>query len=283
MSKALADLIENHILERLDLNLFRGHSTGGVSKRVYGGQVLAQAISASQYTVGMRYQLHSLHSYFLRPGDPELGIIYEVDRIRDGRTFTTRRVVARQNGVAIFNMSLSYQMQESGLEHQVDMPKVPAPSELISDAARFSEILAKRGGPEYGWPIEFRQVDPVDIKSPKKTSGYNCVWFKADGQLADDLVQHQELLAYASDNPILVTAMRPHGVSQWSDDMLAATIDHAMWFHRPFRIDEWLLYELESTSASNGRGYTQGKIFNQTGELVASVTQEGLMRHKSPQ
>lgn len=279
MSKALADLIENHILERLDLNLFRGRSPAYAGDRVYGGQVLAQAINAAQHTVGMRYQLHSLHSYFLRPGDPTQGIIYEVDRIRDGRTFTTRRVVARQNGAAIFNTSLSYQMEEEGLEHQAEMPDVPPPSELISDAVRYADIVDQRSEP-YTWPIEFRQVDPVAVKRPKKTSSYNCVWFKADGQLADDLVQHQELLAYASDNPILVTALRPHGVSQWSRDILMATIDHGIWFHRPFRIDEWLLFELDSTSASNGRGYTQGKIFDQAGRLVASVVQEGLLRHK---
>lgn len=280
MSKALAALIDNHHLEKIDKNLFRGTTLKPTENRVYGGQVLAQAMNAAQQTVSKRFILHSLHSYFMRPGQAEIPIIYEVDRIRDGRTFTTRRVVAIQNGAAIFNMSLSFQIFEEGFDHQANMPEVPGPKGLPSDRERMHDYLRRRGEADYDWPIEFRQVDAVSLKKPKKAEGYACIWFRADGQLADDLGQHQELLAYASDIPILVTALRPHAVSHLSDEVQLASIDHAMWFHRPFRIDEWLLYEIVSSSASFSRGFSKGNIFNKAGNLVASVAQEGLIRHR---
>ncbi|MGI9286786.1 MAG: acyl-CoA thioesterase [Pseudomonadales bacterium] len=279
MSKALAALIDNHHLEKIDKNLFRGMTLKPTDNRVYGGQVLAQAMNAAQQTVSKRFVLHSLHSYFMRPGQAETPIIYEVDRIRDGRTFTTRRVVAIQNGEAIFNMSLSFQIFEEGFDHQATMPAVPGPKGLPSDRERMRDFLQQQGQ-EHDWPIEFRQIDPVSLAKPDKAAAYACIWFKADGQLADDLGQHQELLAYASDNPILVTALRPHAISHMSDEVQVASIDHAMWFHRPFRVDDWLLYEVTSSSASFGRGFSNGSIFDQAGDLVASVAQEGLIRHR---
>lgn len=280
MSKALAALIDNHNLEKIDKNLFRGATLNPTDDRVYGGQVLAQAMNAAQQTVSTRFVLHSLHSYFMRPGQVETPIIYEVDRIRDGRGFTNRRVVAIQNGQAIFNMSLSFQIFEEGFDHHATMPEVPGPKGLPSDRERMHDYLRRheQQAVDYDWPIEFRQVDPVALADPRQAEAYACIWFKADGQLADDLSQHQELLAYASDNPILVTALRPHAISHMSDAVRVASIDHAMWFHRPFRVDEWLLYEVTSSSASFGRGFSNGSIFNQAGELVASVAQEGLMR-----
>ncbi|MGI9295439.1 MAG: acyl-CoA thioesterase [Pseudomonadales bacterium] len=280
MSKALAALIDNHHLEKIDKNLFRGVTRKPADNRVYGGQMLAQAMNAAQQTVSKRFVLHSFHSYFMRPGEPETPIIYEVDRIRDGRAFTTRRVVAIQNGEAIFNMSLSFQIFEEGFDHQATMPDVPGPKGLPSDRERMHDFLQQQGKAEYDWPIEFRQVDPVSLTKPDKAAAYACIWFKADGQLADDLGQHQELLAYASDDPILVTALRPHAISYMSDEVQVASIDHALWFHRPFRVDEWLLYEVTSNSASFGRGFSNGSIFNQAGDLVASVAQEGLIRHR---
>ncbi len=283
MSKALAALIDNHHLEKIDKNLFRGVTLQSADDRVYGGQVLAQAMNAAQQTVSTRFILHSLHSYFMRPGQAETPIIYEVDRIRDGRGFTNRRVVAIQNGQAIFNMSLSFQIFEEGFDHHATMPDVPGPKGLPSDRERMQDYLRRHDNEtaNYDWPIEFRQIDPVALTEPKQAEGYACIWFKADGQLADDLSQHQELLAYASDNPILVTALRPHAISHMSDAVQVASIDHAMWFHRPFRVDEWLLYEVTSTSASFSRGFSNGSIFNQAGELVASVAQEGLIRLRS--
>lgn len=280
MSKALAALIDNHHLEKIDKNLFRGVALRPTADQVYGGQVLAQAMNAAQQTVSKRFVLHSLHSYFMRPGQAEMPIIYEVDRIRDGRTFTTRRVVAIQNGEAIFNMSLSFQIFEEGFDHQAKMPDVPGPKGLPSDRERMHDFLQQKGKAEYAWPIEFRQVDAISLKKPKKADAYACIWFRADGQLADDLSQHQELLAYASDNPILVTALRPHAISHMSDEIQVASIDHAIWFHRPFRVDEWLLYEVTSSSASFGRGFSNGSIFNKAGDLVASVAQEGLIRYR---
>ena len=274
MSKALANLIDNISLEQIDNNIFRGLSLHRESDRVYGGQVLAQAINAAQRTVAARLVLHSLHSYFLRPGDPDLPIIYEVDRIRDGRSFTTRRVVAIQRGRPLFNVSMSFQLEEEGFEHQSPMPVVDGPRGLVNEADRHRAMQTT----DWDWPIEFRQVDPIDMHSPKPASAKSYCWFKSDGELADDLSQHQELLAYASDTPLLMTALRPYGVNQWTPGLTAITLDHCIWFHRPFRIDDWLLYELDSSNAGGGRGFVRGNVFNLQGQLVASVAQEGVIR-----
>lgn len=280
MSKALANLIDNIHLEKIEINIFRGVTLDSARGDIYGGQVLAQAINAGQRTVGSPFVLHSLHAYFLRSGDADVPIIYEVDRIRDGRTFVTRRVVAIQHGRAIFNVSLSYQLREDGMEHQVQMPRVPPPEELISDQVFYQEVLSDNVNTFYEWPIEYRQVDPIDPRNLKPSLQNTYIWFKADGHLADDLTQHQELLAYASDNHVLVTALLPHGLTSWNSDIRMASLDHAIWYHRDFRVDEWLLYEIQSTVASGGRGFARGNIFDREGRLVASAIQEGLIRYE---
>jgi acyl-CoA thioesterase-2 len=281
MSKALATLIDNIHLEKIEINLFRGVTLDSARGHVYGGQVLAQAINAAQRTVASPLVLHSLHAYFLRPGDADIPIIYEVDRMRDGRSYTTRRVVAIQHGRPIFNVSLSFQLEEEGFDHQISMPHVPGPEELKSDQQYYAETLGDKINAQYEWPVQFRQVSPVDSRDPKKASKTSYVWFKADGHLADDLTQHQELLAYASDNHVLLTALRPHSVTNWTPGMRVASLDHTIWFHRNFRIDDWLLYELTSTSASGGRGFTRGNIFDRAGRLVASTAQEGMVRQEA--
>ncbi|HEY9036450.1 MAG TPA: acyl-CoA thioesterase II [Pseudomonadales bacterium] len=278
MSKALSALLESISLEPIDINLFRGYPWLRGMDHLYGGEIMAQAMNAAYQTVASPLRMHSLHSYFLRPGEPSLPVIYEVDRIRDGRSFTTRRVVALQRGRAIFNVSMSFQLEEAGLEHGIAMPAVPGPEGLISDRERYAALLDKRPGEAYDWPVEFRQVDAMDPGKPEAKSPQTHVWFKADGDLADDLTQHQEILAYASDTPALVTALRPHGLTQWSTGLRAASLDHCLWFHRPFRVDEWLLYALESPATGNGRGFVRGSIFSREGDLVASVVQEGLVR-----
>ncbi len=278
MSKALANLIDNIHLEKIEINIFRGVTLDSARGHVYAGQVLAQAINAAQRTVASPFILHSLHAYFLRPGDADVPIVYEVDRIRDGRSFTTRRVVAIQHGRAIFNVSLSYQQAEQGLDHQGAMPNVPGPDGLLSDKVYYQEVLGDSVNSRLEWPIEYRQVEPVDPLKPQKAANKNYVWFKAGGHIADDLTQHQEILAYASDNHLLVTALRHHGLTNWTKGMQVASLDHAIWFHREFRVDDWLLYELNSPSGSGGRGLARGHIFNLDGQLVASTVQEGLIR-----
>lgn len=278
MSKALSALLDSISLEAIDINIFRGYPWLRGMDHLYGGEIMAQAMNAAYQTVASPLRMHSLHCYFLRPGEPDLPVVYEVDRIRDGRSFTTRRVVALQRGRAIFNVSMSFQLEEAGLEHDAVMPDVPGPEGLVSDRDRYAALLAKRPGEAYDWPVEFRQVDAMDPEKPQPKGSSAFVWLKADGDLADDLTQHQEILAYASDTPALVTALRTHGLTQWSPGLRAASLDHCLWFHRPFRVDEWLLYALESPVAGNGRGFVRGSVFNRQGQLVASMVQEGLVR-----
>lgn len=280
MSKALARLIDNIHLEKIEINIFRGVTLDSAHGRVFGGQVLAQSINAAQRTVASPLVMHSLHAYFLRPGDAEIPIIYEVDRIRDGRSFTTRRVVAIQHGRPIFNVSLSFQLREQGLEHQAKMPDVPPPEDLVSDEVFYREFQADKRLSQFEWPIEFRQVLPLDLVAPVAAPPKAYVWFRAEGHLADDHTQHQELLAYASDSHILNTALRSHGVGAFTAGMQLASLDHMIWYHRDFRIDDWLLYELESTNAGHGRAFTRGNIFDRKGRLVASAAQEGLARYR---
>lgn len=278
MSKALAGLLDSIHLEKIEINIFRGKNHYALPGNVDAGLVLAQAFNAAQRTVSQAFNLHSCHAYFLRPSDPDFPIVYEVDRIRDGRHFVTRRVVAIQHGRAIFNVSLSYQLPEEGLEHALPMPEVAGPEQLISDQLFYRETLGEQFNPHYQWPIEFRQVNPVDPRQPQLNASKHYVWFKADGHLADDLAQHQEVLAYASNYHLLTTALRPHGLSFWQKDIRVASLDHALWMYRDFRIDEWLLYELETIAAHGSRASTRGNIFNRQGQLVASSTQEGLVR-----
>ena len=282
MGHVLDKLLELLDLEELELNLFRGSSPQEGWQRVFGGQVLGQALVAATRTVESR-GVHSLHAYFLRPGDTSIPILYEVDRIRDGKSFTTRRVVAIQHGRAIFNMAVSFQKKEGGLEHQVEMPDVPPPDGLSSWLDRIERLADRAPQLVEDWlkrerPIEQRFVDPIDYLSPEKRPPFQRVWFRAKGALPDSTTLHQCVLAYASDMTLLDTSVLPHGLSKLHESLQVASLDHAMWFHRPFRADEWLLYSQESPSASGARGFNTGKIFSQDGRLVASVAQEGLIR-----
>lgn len=278
MSKALAELLDSIHLEKIEINIFRDKNHFILPSNVDAGLVLAQAINAAQRTVSTALSLHSCHAYFLRSRDPEFPVVYEVDRIRDGRHFVTRRVVAIQHGRAIFNVSLSYQLSEEGLEYALPMPDVEGPEQLVSDQVFYRETLGEKFDLDYRWPIELRQVNPIDPREPQLNASKHYVWFRADGDLADDQAQHQEVLAYASNYHLLTTALRPHGVSFWQSDIQVASLDHALWMHREFRVDEWLLYELETISAGGCRACTRGNIFNRQGQLIATSTQEGLVR-----
>lgn len=284
--KNVHELLELLELEQIEMNLFRGKSTMVGGKRVYGGQVLAQALHAAARTAPEDRRLHSLHGYFILPGSIEKPIIYEVDRIRDGGSFTTRRVVAIQNGKAIFNSSASFQAVEEGFDHQGEAPDVPDPEELLDDlklAERFQDKwpLAFRTFFERDRPIEFRPVDQYDAFNPGKQAPVKYVWLRAKGDMQNaPAASHQHVLAYAADYNLLTTALNPHWDHVSFANLQLASLDHAMWFHRDFRIDEWLLYAIDSPSASNGRGFTRGNIFTRDGKLVASVVQEGLVRKR---
>ncbi|MCP4006943.1 MAG: acyl-CoA thioesterase II [bacterium] len=285
MSKVLEGLLQLLDLEQIEVNLFRGNSPDEGWQRVFGGQVLGQALVAANRTVEGR-RAHSLHGYFLRPGDVKVPILYEVDRIRDGRSFTTRRVVAIQHGRAIFNMAVSFQVDEGGFDHQIEMPDVPGPEGILNEvelrkrmADRIPEQWRKSFTRER--PIETRSLDPINEFEPEKRPPFQNVWFKAIGALPDDPQLHQCVLAYASDLTLLDTATMPHGVSFMQENFQAASLDHAMWFHRDFRADEWLLYAQDSPSASGARGFNRGSVFTRDGKLVASTTQEGLIRLRS--
>lgn len=277
MGRALSQLIEDIDLEKIEINIFRGKTLDAARQQVYGGQVLAQAMNAASRTVATPLVLHSLHAYFLREGSDEIPVVYEVDRIRDGKTFTTRRVVAIQHGRAIFNVSLSYQLPEAGIiEHECAMPKVQGPELLINDEIYYTELLGE--GLQKTWPIEYRQVDPVNPKKMEAKSSTSYVWFKSNGELINDYPLHQELLAYASDHLLLHTALRPHAKSPWENSVKMASLDHSIWFHKPFRIDDWLLYEMESTVAYGARACCRGRVFDKAGHIVASTVQEGVVR-----
>jgi acyl-CoA thioesterase II len=285
MNKLLEDLIRVMTLERLEDNLFRGQSRDIGSPQVYGGQVLGQALTAASATVEGRI-VHSLHGYFLRRGDFNSPIVYEVDRAWDGKRFAMRRVIAIQHGAQIFNMSASFQVPETGLDHQVPMPVVPPPESLRDQVAVYREA-AKLLPPERlkaierGRPFEFRPVQPPDFERTQPRPPCKEVWFRAADPLPDDEALHRCLLAYASDFQLLDTALNPHALPL-STKMAIASLDHAMWFHRNLRVDEWLLYALDSPSASGARGFARGSIFSRDGQLLASVAQEGLIRVLEP-
>ena len=273
-------------LETIEVNVFRGGSPRGRSQRVFGGQVLAQALVAANRTIEGRI-CHSLHAYFLLPGDPKVPILYQVDRSRDGKSFSSRRVVAIQHGRQIFHMAASFQTEETGLEHEVPPPPdVPPPEELPADDAFRREVAgrvpeAHRENFLRKGPIELRPVARGDLFHPEKRPPQQSIWVRARGPLPDNLALQQSVLAYASDMTLIDTAMLPHGIGWFSGELQVASIDHAMWFHRRFRIDEWLLYVLDSPSASGARGFSRGLVYAQDGRLVASVAQEGLMRVRS--
>jgi acyl-CoA thioesterase-2 len=282
MHEALKDLLEILDLEELELNLFRGRSPQEEKQRVFGGQVAGQALVAAGRTVEDR-QIHSLHSYFLRPGDPRVPIIYQVDRLRDGRSFTTRRVTAIQHGQAIYALAASFQIDESGVEHQAEMPQSPPP-ESLPTWEQVVTAMEARGEDVDDWmrrpqALDSRHVDPTDYSGKLEQDPHWRVWVRANGKLPDDPLTHQCVATYASDMTLLDTALRPHRIAM-DEKMQIASLDHAMWFHRPFRADEWLLYAHESPSMSSSRGFTTARFFSRDGRLVISVAQEGLLRDR---
>jgi acyl-CoA thioesterase II len=282
MTSILQTLLDQLELEKLEENLFRGVSCDLGGKSVFGGQVLGQALAAACRTVTGR-RAHSLHAYFLRPGDVQSPIVYQVERIRDGRSFTTRRIVAVQHGQPIFSMAASFQIEEAGFVHQAEMPDVPAPESQPSLAELRRKLCEQdpEGNQHYPFkelPIEIRTVQPANPYVKEQLPPIQKMWFRTVAQLPDDPVLHQCVLAYASDFGLLRTATLPHDIYYRQKNVDMASIDHAMWFHGDFRADQWLLYVMESPSASNARGLAQGNIFTQEGKLIASVAQEGLMR-----
>jgi acyl-CoA thioesterase-2 len=283
VSEALDLLIQHLDLEPLEVNIYRGASRDTGSGRVFGGQVFAQALVAARRTVDEPREAHSAHGYFILPGDVAAPIVYFVDRLRDGRSFTTRRVTAIQHGRAIFNLAVSFQVLEDGPVHQIDSPVAPPPDSLVTE----QELIRSRAHllPEQSravfmaeQPIDFRPVDALDPVNPEPRPPVKQVWFRARGRVNGDVAAHQAILAYASDYGLLSTALRPHGMTLFTRNLQLASLDHSLWFHRPFRVDEWLLYSMDSPTAGGARGFTRGSIFDASGQLVASVAQEGLMR-----
>ncbi|MDP9387754.1 MAG: acyl-CoA thioesterase II [Actinomycetota bacterium] len=281
---ALDDLVALLDLEAIEVNIFRGRSPDEWRQRVFGGQVAGQALVAAGRTVAEARPVHSLHAYFLRPGDPRAPILYQVDRIRDGRSFATRRVVAIQHGEAIFNLAASFHAAEEGFDHQVPMPPAPAPE----DVPDFTERMApyrEQLGDWYGRPrpIDIRHVgDPPLATSGERRAPRQQVWTRTDGALPDDPLLHACVATYASDMTLLDSILLAHGTSWLDQGLMGASLDHAMWFHRPFRADEWLLYDQESPSAAGARGLAQGRIYTRHGVHVVSVVQEGLFRWRRP-
>jgi acyl-CoA thioesterase-2 len=285
MSNVLDALVQQLALERIEENLFRGASQDLGWGTVYGGQVLGQALSAAVQTVPVDRSAHSLHAYFLRRGDVARPVVYVVDRIRDGKSFTTRRVVAIQNGQPIFNMSASFQVDEHGLEHQDEMPAVPPPESLPTDQERMMSYAARLPSPireraQGERPFEVRSDDPVDDPfHPAPHPPRRFLWMRAVSRLPDDPALHRCLLAYISDYSLVLTSLLPHGMTWLTPGMQMASIDHVMWFHQPFRCDEWLLHTIDSPSAHGARGIARGRVFTRDGRLVATTGQEGLIRY----
>ena len=282
----VSELIELLSLERLEDNLFRGQSRDIGTKYVFGGQVLGQALSAAQATVesgsGSR-RAHSLHAYFLRAGNIEAPIVYEVDRTRDGGSFSVRRVTAIQHGRVVFFCAASFQAGEESAEHQLSMPEVPQPEDIAPAPPVPADVMASLPPKVQRWmsrrgPFEFRHVYPRDELNPPKRPPFQQVWFRLSEPVGDSPELHRALLAYASDFQLLGTATYPHGISYYQPNVQMASLDHALWFHRPFRADDWLLYSIDSPSASGSRGLARGQIFDRQGRLVASTAQEGLIR-----
>lgn len=286
--RLVADLLDQLDLEVLEQRLFRGSSRDLGGKSVFGGQVAGQAMVAATRTVAAKQCAHSMHGYFLRPGDMQAAIVYEVDNIRDGRSFATRRVQAIQHGRPIFSMLASFQIEESGYTHQMPMPDVPGPDglagheelrhEWVDALDRVPESLREAVGREVA--IDMRPVRPFNMLAPDKREAVQHVWFKAKADLPDDQALHRAVLTYASDFNLLATSLYPHGVSFFTPGLQMASIDHAVWFHRNLRVDDWLLYSMDSPGAQDARGLSRGLIFSRDGALVASVAQEGLIRQR---
>jgi acyl-CoA thioesterase-2 len=279
------ELLQLMELEPLEVNLFRGESRDIGTPRVFGGQVLAQSIIAASRTVD-EGTIHSLHAYFLRAGDAKAPIVYDVDRNRDGRSFKSRRVVAIQHGRPIFTLAASFQLEQEGLTHQILMPDVPMPEELSSDSHVPADKLEQVPQFMRRWftrtgPFDFRQVEPIDVFNPSPQPPFRNVWFRLNEKIDASDLMHRALMAYASDFHLVGTATLPHGVSKINDDLMMASLDHAMWFHRPVRVDDWLLYSCDSPSSSGGRGLARGLIYDRSGRLVATTMQEGMIRVKN--
>ncbi|WP_010487323.1 acyl-CoA thioesterase II [Pseudomonas sp. S9] len=283
MSKVLDDLVALLSLETIEENLFRGVSQDLGFRQLFGGQVLGQCISAASQTMDDARHVHSMHGYFLRPGDPTLPIVSQVDRVRDGGSFSTRRVMAIQKGQPIFTCSASFQADEPGFSHQIEMPDIPGPEDLQSEtelARQVAHLLPERMRERAlsDKPIDIRPVTVGNPFKPEVTEPVKYVWFKADGTLPESPALHKYILGYASDFNLLTTSMLPHGISVWQKFMQVASLDHSLWFHCNLRMDDWLLYAMDSPWAGNARGFARGSVFNRQGKLVASVAQEGLIR-----
>jgi acyl-CoA thioesterase-2 len=285
MSKALADLLDLLDLEQIEVNIFRGQSPADRVQRVFGGQVAGQALVAAGRTVPDDRPVHSLHAYFIRPGDPSIPIVYTVDRVRDGRSFTTRRVSAIQHGKTIFTLSASFHRPEPGPEHAPPMPHVPPPEDVPPTVPRLEKVFGPLPDFIRDRPIDVRFIGPLTVEAqhdPSLRSNQNLVWLRVDGELPDEELLHVCLMTYASDMTLLDSVLLAHGLS-WVDGRTSgASLDHAMWFHRPFRADSWLLYAQESPIAAGARGLARGQVFTADGELVVSVVQEGLIRTQTP-
>jgi acyl-CoA thioesterase-2 len=285
MNNPIQPLLDTLNLERIEVNMFRGLTPEDERNRfrIYGGQVIAQALMAAYRTIENRF-CHSLQAYFIRPGDPKIPVLYEVERSREGKSFATRRVIAIQHGEQIFNMAASFQVLEDGFEHQFDMPAAPAPEDVPNDFERASaepdlpamlkEFVAR------DFAVEFRRIDPINPLKPEKQDPRQKVWFRAAGDVGADVALNQCVLAYATDMSLLGTCARPHGVS-WFTGVQMASLDHILWFHRPSLAHHWHLYDQDSPSASGARGFNRGAIYTREGGLIASVAQEGLIRPRT--
>ncbi|HEY8468188.1 MAG TPA: acyl-CoA thioesterase II [Longimicrobiales bacterium] len=283
MSYTVQDLLKLFDLEQIEHNIYRGQNRDIGSGRIFGGQVLAQALVAARRTVEEDRDAHSVHGYFILPGDLKAPVVYFVERLRDGKSFTTRRVTAIQHGRAIFNMSASFQVREPGPEHQIQAPEAAPPESLRPELDMIREAAHQIPEPirpvlTQDRPIDFRPETPREPVGSGKHPPLRRIWLRAIGQIPDDLLLHQAVLAYASDYGLLGTALQPHGLSIRTPNLQVASLDHAIWFHRPFRADEWLLYVMDSPAAAGARGFVRGSFFTRDGVLVASVAQEGLMR-----
>ncbi len=288
MTQVLDELVDLLSLETIEENLFRGISQDLGFRQLFGGQVIGQSLSAASQTVDAERHMHSMHGYFLRPGDATQPVVYQVDRVRDGGSFSTRRVLAIQKGRPIFSCSVSFQREEQGFAHQTQtMPDVPGPEGLLSE-----QELTRENGFElppgvrermgFSMPIEIRPVQPGDALHPERREPLKYLWVRAAGQLPDNPALHKYLMAYASDFGLLTTSLLPHGVSFWQRSMQIASLDHALWFHcNDVRADEWLLFAMDSPWAGNGRGFARGSFFSRDGRLVASAAQEGLIRYRA--
>lgn len=287
MADSIDPLLRLLDLEPLEVNIYRGQNRDLGTGRVFGGQVFAQALVAARRTVEGEREAHSAHGYFILPGDLKAPIVYFVDRLRDGASFTTRRVTAIQHGQAIFNLSASFHIEEEGFSHQPRMPDVPSPEDLAPELSLIREMADQIPEPlrpviTQDRPIDFRPVSPLDPFNPEPREPTRYVWFRVIGELPPEPWIHQAILAYASDYGLLTTALQPHGIGFRTKGLQLASLDHSLWLHRRFRADEWLLYSMDSPVMTSARGFVRGSIYTRSGDLVASVAQEGLLRMRKP-